>query len=265
MNIQLDRTTPQSVDSTAQEVQPLLVAGSTAQQTLLQAEMPVSSSVAQDTPASRNGAPALPQPVRSSVLTRSEYTAFPALGASFMALMTETQSQQRKLSAQQRALETDLMCANMNEQAKKITSKAITGLVFGIVTSSLSIAQGIVTASTQAKGLNKIAEDARLAAVNPDLPPVNIQTEQMLLTQKIAMQNSVFSAGSTSLSKIGEATSGFMDADIKRSEINIERSRANVDALRALEESSQSVITKALAAMEAIQSSTNQATQRILG
>ncbi|MEG1610509.1 MAG: hypothetical protein RR317_04940, partial [Bilophila sp.] len=122
-----------------------------------------------------------------------------------------------------------------------------------------------VTASTQAKGLNKIAEDARLAAANPDLPPVNIQTEQMLLTQKIAMQNTVFSAGSTSIGKIGDATSGFMDADIKRSEINIERSRANVDALRALEESSQSVITKALAAMEAIQSSTNQATQRILG
>lgn len=322
MSIQLDRTTPHAVDSTTPEAQPMTSASkiATAKTGIsTQDEIPVSSTVVQEKSDDRNGAPALPPPSSGN----NEYVALPALGAAFMKLITETQSQQRRLSAQQRALETDLTCANMNEQADKIRSKAVTGLVFGIVTSSLSIGQAVVTSCTMQKGLSQIKEQAaganpgagpnqaganrpganiEIGEINPDANPnanlnnpnanpevdvnpnanpnanadvnvnpnarhnaVDTQNQQMLLNQKIAMQNTVFSAGITSLSKSGEAVSGFMDVDIKRSEINIERSRANVDALRALEESSQAVITKALAAMDAIQSSTNQAMQRILG
>lgn len=338
MSIQLDRTLPHAENGTMSEAQLLASVGNLVKaknDALMQDGIPAPSQGVEEKTIARNGAPDIPQPTRSSVLTSSEYAAFPALGAAFMVLITETQSQQRRLSAQQRAMETDLTCANMNEQANKIRTKAITGLVFGLVTSSLSIGQAVVTSCTMAKGMSKIAEESKLAAVNPDananvkidpnasvkidpkakadvniemmdIKPkieakveakveanpkaeveanidaqkvnadvaaktearasgIDIQNQQMFLNQQIAMQNAVFSAGITSLGKVGDAIAGFMEADIKRSEINIERSRANVDALRSLEESSQAVITKALTAMEAIQSSTNQAMQRILG
>lgn len=338
MNIQLDRTTPHTVDNTTPEAQPLASAGKTAttkSDIVFQDGASVPLTVAQEDTAPSNGAPIPPLPTRSASLTLTEYAAFPALGASYMVLMTETQSQQRRLSAQQRAMETDITCANMNEQANKMRSKAVTGLVFGLVTSSLSIGQAFVSAATLQKGMNKIAEESKMVAVKPDanakidpnanikidpkvkadaniemeikiepkveakIEPkvdarvepkveakvepkvdakvevkadadakasaVDIQNKQMLLNQKLGMQNAVFSAGSSSIGKTGEAITGFMDVDIKRSEITIERSRANVEALRALEESSQAVISKALATMDAIQSSTNQATQRILG
>lgn len=197
--------------------------------------------------------PQLPPPMGDGVLFRSENGAIPSLGADIMALMVDSASEQRRQAAEQRAMKTELIIDEIHEQAQTMRDKAVAQLVMGIISGTVSIAQGVATVSVMSKGI-----DANKAKTG-----LERQTSDMALNTKTSAINSALGGVATTMNSISGAIGGFMDAEIKESEARIEGYRAVNDTLQALEQSLKELIQKALSVQDSIQQNVNQTRTKI--
>lgn len=171
-------------------------------------------------------------------------------------MIGDVAAQQRRQSAEQRALQTELTVTEIKEQAKEMRTKAIHQLCIGIATGLVSIAQGAMAFSMMKSGT---AENAKIADTGAR------GHADMLLNTKVQSFNSAAGGVTGMMGSINQATGGLFDAKIKMHDANIERSRAMSESLKALEDALRELIQKMLSTMDAIQQSTNQTRTKILG
>ena len=98
-----------------------------------------------------------------SDINYSSLSAVPSFGSTYLALITELSSEQRRQNAEMRALQTEEMASKIEEQAETIREKAVVQLVTGVVTGVLSIAQGVASVSITAKGMVSNEQTAKTA------------------------------------------------------------------------------------------------------
>ena len=229
-------------------------------------------------------------PAPQSSVSCSSFVALPSFGSSYLALITEISSEERRRNAEMRAMQTEEMVAKIQDQADTIREKAVAQLVTGIVTGTLSIAQGIASASITAKGIGenqKLADAARQqtidmatgggtqpltgkAALNTLKEAENAATlarqqGDMMLNSKVQMFNSIMGGSSGILGSIGQCVTTMYDAELKESEASVERIRAQQQNLESLDESLKALIQKAISSQDAIQQNINQTRTKILG
>lgn len=214
----------------------------------------------------------------------------PSFGSTYLALITEMSSEERRQNAEMRAMQTEEMASKIEEQADTIREKAVAQLVTGIVTGTLSIAEGIASASITAKGIGEneqIADAARqksldmstgggtlpltgkkaLNALKESENAATLARQQadMMLNSKVQMFNSIMNGSSSILGSIGQCVTTMYDAELKESEAAVERIRAQQQNLESLDESLKALIQKALSTQDTIQQNINQTRTKILG
>lgn len=164
--------------------------------------------------------------------------AVPSLGASLLSLITQMSAEQRQANRDQKVLQTEAQIEKIKEQADTMRQKAITQLVLGAVTGSLSIAQGFSGMSLIAAGKS----DAYVTSFNNIMKGFN-----------------------DSVSGINQSAGGFFDANIKDLQAQEERIKAMTDQLDSLDHALKELIQKALDTQNAIQENVNQTRTKILG
>ncbi len=199
--------------------------------------------------------PTLPPPMGTGTVWDNGLQGLPSFSANYLAMIGDVAAQQRRQSAEQRALQTEIIVGEIKEQAKEMRAKAIAQLCIGIATGLLSIAQGIASYSMMASGTKANAALGGKARSHAD----------MLLNTKVQSFNSAAGGVTGMMGSINQAVGGFYDADIKMKDANIERARAQTDALKSLEDALRDLIQKMLSTMDAIQQSSNQTRTKILG
>ena len=217
--------------------------------------------------------------------------ALPSFGSTYLALITEMSSEERRRNAEMRALQTEEMVSKIEEQADTIRDKAIVQLVTGVVTGALSIAQGASSIGITAKGIAGSEQTAQKAynssietstgggtkaivgeqAMNAALEKAQNastlarQQADMMLTTRIQAFNSSMGGVNSILGSIGQCVSTMYDAALKESEADVERIRAQQQNLESLDEALKTLIQKALSSQETIQQNINQTRTKILG
>ncbi len=217
--------------------------------------------------------------------------AVPSFGSSYLALITELSSEQRRQNAEMRALQTEEMVSKIEEQADTIREKAVVQLVTGVVTGALSIAQGVATVSITAKGMAASEQTAQKAynssidastgsgsksivgeqAMNEVLEKASNastlarQQADMALNARVQAFNSGMSGGSSILGSIGQCVSTMYDAELKEMEGDVERISSQQQNLESLDESLKALIQKAINSQDTIQQNMNQTRTKILG
>ena len=231
----------------------------------------------------------LPKP--TGTLNASSLGAVPSFGSSYLALITELSSEQRRQNAEMRAMQTEEMASKIEEQADTIREKAIVQLVTGVVTGALSIAQGLTSVSMTAKGISANEQTAKNAynssmesstgggtkpivgeqAMNEALDKANNastlarQQADMVLNSRVQAFNSGMGGANSILGSIGQCVSTMYDAELKELEGDVERIRAQQQNLESLDESLKALIQKSLSSQDAIQQNINQTRTKILG
>lgn len=236
----------------------------------------------------RAGLPPLPVPIMERDITSCGV--LPSFGSNYLALITELASKQRQQNAEMRALQTEEMIDKIQEQAETIKNKAITQLVTGIVSGTLSIAQGIASTAISAKGISeagKAADAARtdvietgtgggtvpvngkaaldLLAKADDAATMTQQQMNMALNNRVTMFNSAMQGGNSILGSIGQYVASTFDVQLKEQEGDVEQIRAMQQRLESLDESLKELIRKSLSSQDAIQQNMNQTRTKILG
>ncbi len=231
----------------------------------------------------------LPAPQTSSPY--STIGVLPSFGSTYLALITEMSSEERRRNAEMRALQTEEMVSKIEEQADTIREKAVAQLVTGIVTGAVSIAQGVATAAITAKGMASSEQAAQKAytsaideatgsgtksivgeqAMNAVLEKASSsatlarQQADMMLNSRVQVFNAAASGGNSILGSIGQCVSTMYDASLKELEGDVERIRAQQQNLESLDESLKTLIQKAISSQDAIQQNINQTRTKILG
>ena len=164
-------------------------------------------------------------------------------------------SEQRRKSAEQRALQTEIIIDTIKDQAQEMRSKAVFQLCMGIASGALSIAQGAMAFKMMSSGVSANAKLDATAKGHAD----------MLLNTKVQSFNAGAGGVTGMVGSISQAVGSFYDADIKLMDADIERARAQSDALKSLEDGLRELIGKMLSTMDSIQQNTNQTRTKILG
>ena len=201
--------------------------------------------------------PKLPPPIMGSeTLWQNGLPGLPSFGAAYLAMIGDLAAQQRRQSAEQRALQTEITVHTIEDQAKELREKAIVQLCVGIATGLVSIAQGSISMYMMGSGLK----------TNAKITDAGARTQaDMLLNTKVSSFNSAMGGVSGMMGSINQAVGGFYDSSIKLMDADIERARAQTDALKSLEDALRELIQKMLSTMDAIQQNTNQTRTKILG
>ena len=226
-----------------------------------------------------------------SDINYSSLSAVPSFGSTYLALITELSSEQRRQNAEMRALQTEEMASKIEEQAETIREKAVVQLVTGVVTGALSIAQGVASVSITAKGMVSNEQTARTAynssiesstgggtkpivgeqAMNAALEKADNaatlarQQADMMLNTRVQAFNSGMGGANSILGSIGQCVSTMYDAELKELEGDVERIRAQQQNLESLDESLKALIQKSISSQDAIQQNINQTRTKILG
>lgn len=232
----------------------------------------------------------LPKPL-GTASSCAGVVALPSFGSTYLALITEMSSEERRRNAEMRAVQTEEMVSQIEKQADTIRDKAIVQLVTGVVTGALSIAQGAASIGITSKGIASNEETAKNAynssietstgggtkpivgeqAMNAALEKAENastlarQQADMMLNTKVQAFNSAMNGTSSILGSIGQCVSTMYDAALKESEANVERIRAQQQNLESLDDALKTLIQKALSSQEAIQQNMNQTRTKILG
>jgi peptide deformylase len=200
--------------------------------------------------------PTLPPPMGTGALWDNGLDGLPSFSANYLALIGDLASQQRRQSAEQRALQTEIIVDKIKDQAQEMRDKAIFQLCMGVASGLLSIAQGVVAFKMMSSGVSANAKITDAAARGH---------ADMLLNTKVQSFNSAAGGVTGMVGSISQAVGGMYDAEIKLMDADIERARAQTDALKSLEDSLRELIQKMLSTMDAIQQSSNQTRTKILG
>jgi hypothetical protein len=171
------------------------------------------------------------------------------LGGAIMALLTKSAAEQRKANKEVKAAEAESIAKTMEAQAKEMKEKALVQLILGIVSGAITVIGGLVTAGRAgaAMGSNMSAGDAAL------------------YNAKIGGQSQAFGGTASMVDSVSQYVGTMYDVEIKKMDAQIERSRANVEALKDFNESLTELIRKCLDTQLTMAENANQARSRILG
>lgn len=200
--------------------------------------------------------PTLPPPIGTGTLWDNGLQGLPSFSANYLALIGDVASEQRRKSAEQRALQTEIIVDTIKDQAQEMRSKAVFQLCMGIASGALSIAQGAIAFKMMSSGVSANAKITDATARGH---------ADMLLNTKVQSFNSAAGGVTGMVGSISQAVGGFYDASIKLMDADIERARAQTDALKSLEDGLRELIQKMLSTMDSIQQNTNQTRTKILG
>ncbi len=213
----------------------------------------------------------------------------PSFCATYLAMITDMVSEERRRNAEARALKTEQIIAENKAIAEDIKTKAVIQLVTGITQGVLSIAQGMVSMGMTAGGLKsaqKAANDASRQSMDVSTQNGTIQLNEQQMNAAlakaenaaaIAQQNTVmlvnarvqgFNAAAGGVNSIvgavGQSLATGKDAAIKIKESETERMRATQQMLESLDESLKALIQKTLSAQDSIQQNMNATRTKIL-
>ncbi len=166
----------------------------------------------------------------------------------FAALITESASEDRKANREGMKAAGDLAVSKMRDEAAEIRKNAATQLAIGIASGAMTIAGGLVQsglASGAIKGPASLTDSTRSAYA-------------MGMGQAVGGAGQIVGSTGTFLNSMSEAKQKEFQADAEMARNLKEQLRSFNDALNEL-------ISKTLSAYDAIQQSTNQTRQKILG
>lgn len=234
--------------------------------------------------------PTLPPPMGTGEVWSNGLTGLPSFGANYLAMITDIASEQRRQNAQMRADQTEEIVAKIHDQTDEMRTKAIVQLVIGVVSGTISIAQGAASTAMTVKGMRANETSAveardrvidqgtgggtkpltekqmnKLLTKSESTYTSTRQQADMLLNTRVGSFNSGMGGITGIMGSASQSVGTFFDANIKEMEADVERMRAQQDALKSLDESLQAVIQKALSTQDAIQQSMNQARTKIMG
>ncbi len=107
-----------------------------------------------------------------------DFTAVPSLGATMMQFNVDFASEMRRQSSDKRAIETNMVVEQMESQAATIISKAATQMAMGIVSGTLSIAQGIASTAVVAKGSSSKTDSSATKPTDvPDIKTTSLKSD----------------------------------------------------------------------------------------
>jgi len=199
-----------------------------------------------------NELPALTPPIWEQDFTSYTAGALPSFGSNYMALITDIAAEQRKQTADQKALQTELLISNIEEQADNIRTKAALELTAGIISGATQIASGVFTSVGVAKGMSGASGEAFTGTA-------------MTVTTKVQAQAGAIGGAGNIVSSAFSFGASMVEAGSKELEADAERIRATQDMLNRMDDALHELIQKSLSTQDAIQQNMNQTRQRILG
>ncbi len=212
--------------------------------------------------------PILLTPVTHSNPTKQDFLSLPSIEASVLTLIIKYGEEQRKITQEQKALQTKLAIENIKEQTDAMRQKAITQLCMGIIAGSLSITQGIVSSAVTLKNTKHFDEiyktNGKLKSGIENMPKTRNSAEANL-TSHTQLLNSSFSASQTLFNSISQSISTFFEANIKDMEAELEGINSMKETLQALDNSFKELIEKAIQVQDLMQQQINQTRAKILG
>ena len=196
--------------------------------------------------------PDLPAPIMERDITSYAAGALPSFGSNYMALITELSAEQRKQSADQKALQTEMLISNIEEQADNIRTKAALELTASVISGSMQIASGVFTTVGVGKGMSGVS-DAMYTG------------QAMTVTTKVQAQAGAFTGAGTIASGAFTFGASMVEAESKELEAEAERIRATQDLLDKQDQALHELIQKSISTQDTIQQNINQTRTKILG
>ena len=196
--------------------------------------------------------------------------------AQVSALIVETAAQQRESNRQEVLAQTELLVENIHEQADKMRKQAMYQLASGILSGLATMGQGAmsIAGSVKAFNINKtagIASDVANSTNNPVVRGAHQSFAQELNT-KATLVNEKFSGGGSLIKGGGDlVASGFNylaaqeGAEIKDLEAEQARINAQIENLKAINDSLKELIDKSISVSSSIIEQQNNTTSKILG
>lgn len=196
--------------------------------------------------------------------------------AQLSALIVETAAQQRETNRQEVLAQTDLLVENIHEQADKMREQAKNQLAAGIASGLATMGQGAmsIAGSFKAMKINKtagIASDVANSTNNPVVRGAHQSFAQELNT-KATLVNEKFTGGGSLIKGGGDiVASGFNyfaareGAEIKDLEAEQARINAQIENLKAINDSLKELIDKSISVSSSIIEQQNNTTSKILG
>jgi len=199
--------------------------------------------------------PELAAPIMERDITSYTAGALPSFGSNYMALITELAADQRKQTADQKALQTEMLISNIEEQADKIRTKAALELTASVITGATQIASGIFTVAKVSSGM----------AGSQNMSAKQLNAQALTVTTKVGAQSGAITGAGTILSGAFTFGSTMVEAESKELEADAERIRAMQDLLDRQDQALHELIQKSLSTQETIQQNINQTRTKILG
>lgn len=196
--------------------------------------------------------PELPAPIMERDITSYTAGALPSFGSNYMALITELAADQRKQSADQKALQTEMLIGNIEEQADNIRTKAALELTASVISGSMQIASGVFTVAGVSKGMSGVSG-------------ANYTGAAMTVTTKVQAQAGAFTGAGTIASGAFNFGATMVEAGTKELEAEAERIRATQDLLDKQDQALHELIQKSISTQDTIQQNINQTRTKILG
>lgn len=195
-----------------------------------------------------SGLPALAKPTTTVNATTLAGIALPSLGATVLALISDTADESRRANTEARKAQTQAIVQTIQSQADEMRTQALVKLCFGVASGIGQIVAGSISTSMTTTALNG----------NFAGPVLQAQT------QRIQSITQIVGGFKTTADTSGEFISSQFDINIKKMDADIERLRAHATQLDSLTDSLKQVISKATSVQADIQANVNQTRTKIL-
>lgn len=195
-----------------------------------------------------SGTPELPSPTTYVNLESLAGMAVPSLGATLLALISDTADEARRANAEARKAQTQAVVQTIENQADKMRSQAVAKLGLGLTSAAVQIGSGITSTAMTTCAIRGGFDSAMLQAQ----------------TQRIQAITQIIGGGKTVFDATNEFVSAGYDVDIKKMDADIEKQRAYATQLDSVTDSLKQVISKAISVQSEIQANVNQTRTKIL-
>ena len=193
--------------------------------------------------------PTLDPPIYEQDFSLYVSTTPASFGSTYLALIQDLTADQRRQNADTKALETEALISNIEEQADNIRTKAALDLTASIVSGASQIASGVVSVGMGSSALKSGVSNEALLVKN---------------TQIQGMTSGITGAG-TALSGVFTFSGTMVEAESKDLEADAERIRATQDQLDRIDDALKDLLQQARSTQDTIQQNMNQTRAKILG
>ena len=191
--------------------------------------------------------PTLPPPVYEQGFSLYVGSAPASFGSTYLALIQDMAAEQRKQTADAKALQTEAVISNIEEQAKNIRTKAALDLTASVISGAFQIASGVTGAVMSGAALKGGGDVG------------------MVQASRIQGGTGAISGGGTIASGAFTFGGTMVEANTKELEADAERMRATQEQLNRIDDAMHELLQKARSTQETIQQNINQTRAKILG